>query len=114
MGEHSYNDFWWTNLAVSKDGNEALMFDYNLMGRGYAYSDVRNVTVSLSPEAARAFLAQYGPIDPLEQAGDNVVSLIITLILDSRRPQFPAWAAESRNALEELEQKITHLIRLSR
>lgn len=82
----TYNDFWWTNLAVSKDGKEALMFDYNLMGRGYAYADVRNVTTALSPDAARAFLAEYGPIDPAEKRMDDVVSPIVTLVLASRRP----------------------------
>src|SRR5699024_9062000 len=43
----TYNDFYFTNLTVAKDLSSAMMFDYNLLGRGYAYADVRNVTVSL-------------------------------------------------------------------
>lgn len=107
----TYNDFYWTNLAVSKDAKEALMFDYDLMGRGYAYSDVRNVTVSLSPEAADAFLKAYGPTDPLESAVDEIVSVIVTLILAARREQFPAWAEPSRQALRtELPEQIRKLM----
>ena len=106
----TYNDFWWTNLAVAKDGREALMFDYNLMGRGYAYADVRNVTVSLNPEAARAFLAEYGPIDPMERAVDDVVAPIVALIQASRRPAFPEWAEDSRRALDGLCGKIEALL----
>ena len=105
----TYNDFYWTNLAVSKDGREALMFDYNLMGRGYAYADIRNVTVSLSAEAAAAFLAEYGPTDPLERAVDDILSPIITLILASRRDTFPSWAKDSLQALDDLPDRIDTL-----
>ena len=35
----TYNDFYYTNLAVLKDGTSAIMFDYNLLGKGYAYAD---------------------------------------------------------------------------
>lgn len=106
----TYNDFYWTNLAVSKDGKEAMMFDYNLLGRGYAYGDVRNVTVSLSPKAAEAFRRAYGPINPTEAA---VVSVIVTLILASRREIFPAWAEPSRRTLKkELPGRINNVIKL--
>lgn len=107
----TYNDFYWTNLAVSKDGSEALMFDYNLMGKGYAYADVRNVTVSLSPVAAAAFRAEYGPTDPLERAIDDILSPIITLILAARRGAFPSWAQASLKALDELQNRIETLLR---
>lgn len=108
----TYNDFYWTNLAVSKDGSEAMMFDYNLMGKGYAYSDIRNVTVSLSPDAAQAFLTEYGPVDPLEKAADEVVSHITTLILASKRQTFPGWAEPSRAALHDIPTRIEKLIQL--
>jgi len=39
----TYNDFYWSNFIVRKDRQAALMFDYNLLGRGYRYSDMRNV-----------------------------------------------------------------------
>ena len=32
----TYNDFYYTNLAVARDGSSALMFDYGLLGKGYA------------------------------------------------------------------------------
>ena len=44
----TYNDFYYTNMVVAKDNSSALMFDYNLLGKGYAYTDVRNVISSLS------------------------------------------------------------------
>lgn len=109
----AYNDFYWTNLAVSKDHTEALMFDYNLMGKCYAYSDVHNVTVSMSPEAAAAFLAEYGPTDPLEQALHEVLSPITTLILASRRNIFPDWAKESLHELPDIPNRIQILLKLS-
>lgn len=106
----TYNDFYWTNLAVSRNGREALMFDYNLMGKGYAYADIRNVTVSLSPAAAAAFLAEYGPADPLERSLDDILSPIITLILASRRETFPSWAKDSLKALDDLPNRIDALL----
>ena len=33
----TYNDFYYTNMVVAKDKSSALMFDYNLLGKGYAY-----------------------------------------------------------------------------
>lgn len=107
----TYHDFYWTNLAVSGDGEEALMFDYNMMGQGYAYADVRNVTVSMDRKAAQAFLSAYGPTDPEEQAVDDVVSVIVTLVLAARRTPFPSWAEESRRILRtELPERIERLL----
>ncbi len=56
----TYNDFYWTNLIVSKTDKSAFMFDYNMLGKGTAYGDIRNVTSSLSDEAAEAFIREYG------------------------------------------------------
>jgi len=54
----NYNDFHWTNLAISRqedDQLEAITFDYHLLGVGMRYSDCRNVVGSLSGDAVRAF-----------------------------------------------------------
>lgn len=88
----TYNDFYFTNMVVTKDKSSALMFDYNLLGKGYAYSDVRNVLSSLSEEAGKAFLDEYGAFDPEEKALDDVVSVVVTLYLACRRDEFPWWA----------------------
>lgn len=56
----TYNDFYWTNLVVARDQSSAMMLDFNLLGKGYAYGDIRNVLSSLSAEAANAFLREYG------------------------------------------------------
>lgn len=88
----TYNDFYYTNMVVAKDKSSALMFDYNLLGKGYAYTDVRNVLSSLSEEAGKAFLDEYGDFDPVEKALDDVVSVVVTLYLACLRDEFPWWA----------------------
>ena len=88
----TYNDFYYTNMVVAKDKSAALMFDYNLLGKGYAYTDVRNVLSSLSEKAGKAFLDEYGDFDPVEKALDDVVSVVVTLYLACLRDEFPWWA----------------------
>ncbi len=90
----TYNDFYYTNMAVAKDKSSALMYDYNLLGKGYAYTDVRNVLSSLSEEAGKAFLDEYGAFDRVEKALDDVVSVVVTLYLACQRDEFPWWAKE--------------------
>jgi len=97
----AYSDFYWTNLAVAHDGASALMFDYNMAGRGHAYSDVRNVTSSLSERAAQAFREAYGAVNPEEQAADKVAAVLCALWTASRRKTFPKWAENSLNALQD-------------
>jgi len=91
-----YNDFYWTNLAVAEDKSYALMFDYNLLGKGYVYGDIRNVLSSLSAEAGRAFCEAYGEIDGTQSALDAVVSPLFTLHQAYRRDTFPSWAERAR------------------
>lgn len=109
----TYNDFYYTNLVVARDHSAALMFDYNLLGKGYAYADLRNVTSSLSEEAGKAFLEEYGEFDPNEAVLDAVVSAVVTLYLACKREQFPSWA---QNLLEELDttfaEKLERLIHM--
>lgn len=103
----TYNDFYYTNLVVARDKSSAFMFDYNLLGRGYALSDVRNVTYSLSDEAAKAFTAEYGPTDPMEHLIDDVISPVITLHMAYQREDFPAWGNEALETVKNtLEAKI--------
>jgi len=106
----TYNDFYYTNLVVARDKSAAFMFDYNLLGRGYVLSDVRNVTYSLSDEAAQVFMKEYGPVDPMEQLVDDVVAPVVTLVMACRREIFPEWAQESLKTAEtELTGRIERL-----
>ena len=91
----TYNDFYWTNLVVAKDKKSALMLDFNLLGKGYAYADVRNVVSSLAGEARRAFLDEYGEggLSAAERRADAVLSPLVTLYFACRREEFPTWAA---------------------
>lgn len=97
----TYNDFYWDNLIVSKDKTEAFMFDYNLMGMGMAYGDVRNVISSMGKEAAKAFCDAYG-VNGLdeEKLADDFLAHMVTLCIASQREVFPAWAGESLEMLK--------------
>ncbi|WMM25486.1 hypothetical protein RBU61_02150 [Tissierella sp. MB52-C2] len=91
----TYNDFYWTNLVVSKDKKEAFMFDYNMLGVGFRYSDIRNVCSSLSDEAGNIFLKEYEGINQDEKKIDEVVSILVSLVQACERDIFPKWAQEA-------------------
>jgi len=98
----TYNDFYWTNLVVSGDYTSAMMLDFNLLGKGYAFADIRNVISSLNADANEAFLSEYGTngIGENERLADAVLSPLTTLFLACEREAFPRWANAS---LEELK-----------
>ena len=89
----TYNDFYWTNFVVRKDKQAAMMFDYNLLGKGYRYSDTRNVCWFMSDEARKAYVDTYNCLyikkygidrteeDLMEKQIDDVVSCLFTLIV---------------------------------
>ena len=98
----TYNDFHWTNLALSRNGRRirAVVFDYHLLGLGMRYSDCRNVTSSLGPDAADAFRSEYGETDPGEKVLDELVAPLCALVEAFRRPGFPSWAVASLELAE--------------
>lgn len=96
----TYNDFNYTNLIVAHHKSSAFMFDYNLLGKGYAYSDIRNVCSSLGERAKEAFLSGYGSFDVSEIAVDDVASVITTLYLACKRSEFPQWANSTLEILQ--------------
>lgn len=111
----TYNDFYYTNMVVAKDKTSALMFDYNLLGKGYAYADLRNVVSSLSVDAGKAFLEEYGEFDPAEKVLDDVVSVITTLYMACHREKFPWWAQELLDGIETtFIEKIDNLRQIQR
>lgn len=97
----TYNDFYYTNFIVvkepksSSDKSSAFMFDYNLLGKGYVYADIRNVTYSLGESAKAAFLQEYDNFDKDEILIDNVASALTALHFACNKNVFPSWAAES-------------------
>lgn len=96
----NYNDFYYTNFIVSKDKRSAFMFDYNLLGVGYRYNDIRNVCSALNEDMKHIFLEEYGKFNPKEKITDNWMSPLICLVYASQRDTFPNWATES---LEQLK-----------
>ena len=96
----NYNDFYYTNLVVAKDKSKALMFDYNLFGKGPAYSDINNVCWSLSEEAKIAFLSEYGEIDEREKIIEEAAMVLVSLFFACKREECPDWGTE---LLEELK-----------
>ncbi|PHS33901.1 MAG: hypothetical protein COA82_07885 [Alkaliphilus sp.] len=110
----TYNDFYWTNLIVSKNITKAMMFDYNLLGRGYRYSDIRNVCSSLSTTAQRVFLDEYGSFDETEKIIDDGISILVTLIFAFQKEKFPEWGKSSLEITKngELFNRINRIINL--
>jgi len=96
----TYNDFFYGNLALARDKSAALVFDYDLLGKGYIYGDIRNVCCSLGEKAKVTFLAAYGPFDESEIAIDNIVSVLVTLAAACQKKNPPAWA---QGALRDLK-----------
>ena len=106
----TYNDFYWVNFVVRKDKTAAMMFDYNLLGKGYRFSDFRNVCSSLSDAAEQAFRAEYERLylvkhghsrvadaEKMEQAIDEVLSPLFSLMVAYfDREHFPDWAEEDK------------------
>jgi hypothetical protein len=114
----NYNDFYWTNLALSHgkgEQMEAIIFDYHLLGLGMRYSDCRNVTGSLSGAAVPAFWDTYGDFDPCEQVLDRPLAALYGLVAASRLPKFPHWAKESRDGVinGDLERDLIEAIELA-
>ena len=107
----TYNDFYYTNMAVTRDRSAACMFDYNLLGKGFASSDLSNVTSSLSKEAGEAFLRAYDrPVDPAERALNDVMRVLVGLIFACRRERFPDWGNECLAELQNgFDEKIVRL-----
>lgn len=107
----TYNDFYYTNLIVAKDKTSAFMFDYNLLGKGYVYSDIRNVCYSLGEYAKKAFLEAYGEFDKSEIIVDDVASVLVTLYHACKRKNFPSWANSVLNELKtDYENKVQTLL----
>lgn len=106
----TYNDFHWTNFIVRRDKRAALMFDYNQLGRGYRYSDFRNLR-SLSDAAYRALTDEYERLH-LEKHGtgraqaereeaeiDAIAAPLFALMAAYRLKRFPDWAEEEKRAV---------------
>ncbi len=91
----TYNDFHWSNLALTRDEAgplQAVMFDFHLLGIGVAYSDYRNVLSCLRGPAADAFKRTYGPVDEREALLDGPLSILVALKEAVTRPHLPRWA----------------------
>ncbi len=89
----TYNDFYYTNMAVSKEFG-AFMFDYNLLGKGYVASDIKNVTVQLGEEAKKSFLKSYGKYDEKEILIHEIAGNLVALCFACQREIFPKWGYE--------------------
>jgi hypothetical protein len=113
----NYNDFYWTNLALSREERppEAIIFDYHLLGLGLRYSDCRNVTVALEGSAVSAFWEIYGSVDPREVLLDRPLATLFNLHEAACLPEFPRWAEESRQRVlnGELERDLAAAIEVA-
>ena len=94
-----YNDFYYTNMAVCRDGSDALMFDYNLLGKGCYVNDLLNVTYWFSKENTELFLREYGGADAELMRLARRITPVISLVSALQRGIFPAWAEEAKREL---------------
>lgn len=115
----TYNDFYYTNMAVSK-AHGAFMFDYNLLGKGYVVADIKNVTCQLSEDAKEAFLKGYGLFNNganydylKEELMHEVAGNLVALCFACQREVFPDWGYEEVEAVKNgvLKENIEKLIR---
>lgn len=92
----NYNDFYFGNLAVSKGRApvEAIVFDYDSMVTGPAYTDYRNVSLALEGAARDGFQEAYGPTDEREAILDGPLSVIHGAVCASERETLPQWGRE--------------------
>ena len=75
-----HNDCGYNNSVISKDSNNAFMFDYNYMVKGLAYFDVYNFCANLNEEMKEYFLDEYGYVNPSEQKIHKTLDIILRLI----------------------------------
>lgn len=99
----TYNDFYYTNFIVSNDETEVIMFDYNLLGKGFVYSDIRNVFSSLNEPAKDIFLKAYKEYNVIEKYIDDVLSPLLGLHMAFSKEKFPKWAEEDLGKIENGE-----------
>ena len=105
----TYNDFYYTNLVVKKDASEAMMFDYNLLGKGNPTSDIRNVTYWFTEENKRLFFSVYGEVDDRLLLLDRICDPVVSLYYAMSRDVFHDWAKEAVDKLEEIPKLIAEL-----
>ena len=106
----TYNDFYYTNMAVAKDASEALMFDYDMLGKGCAVTDIGNVTYWFSEENKRVFLSEYGGIDEMLVLLDRICAPAVSLAMAVERSEVPSWVNGELAALENVPELIDRLI----
>jgi len=104
----TYNDFYYVNMAVMRDGPAALMFDYNFLGWGYRAMDLLNVQSSLSPITGASFRDAYGEVDAKEELACRFLCPLTSIAMAIERPSLPAWFEEEWQKLTsgELEKTI--------
>jgi Phosphotransferase enzyme family. len=105
----TYNDFYYTNMVVRKDHSAAMMFDYNLLGKGNCVNDIRNVTYWFSEENKQEFFSVYGKPDEELMLLDRITSPVVTLCSAMNRDIFPEWAEEAVGELAGIPKLIAEL-----
>jgi len=96
----TYNDFHYSNIAISRDMSSVIIFDYNFLGRGCISSDIYNVLWQLkNNELKRIFLNEYGEINQSERAIIDIVNPIIGLFIAHQKIKFPCWGNQLLDTL---------------
>jgi len=99
----TYNDFWWDNLAVSKNYTSVIPFDYNCVYRKYAYADIRHILSVLPEDAGAAFLEAYGAYDAKEKAFEDLYWSATGIIAALNMDELPSWGGRFVDMLDSGE-----------
>lgn len=89
-----YNDFSIENMVVGE--KIVFMYDYNFLGKGYAYSDIQNVLTMLGKEQKQIFLKFYDSnFSEFEKFAYSILQPLASLCIAIKRNEFPQWATRS-------------------
>jgi len=91
----NYNDFSYVNVIVARDFKDAYLFDYNFMGEGLAYFDIRNVLSGIPSHLHPIFLNEYGEYNKIEETIDAILQHLVSINIAFQRASFPQWAEKS-------------------
>jgi len=99
----NYNDFYWGNAALSggEDDVQVVVFDYDGMVLGPAYTDFRNVSNSLAGDGRASFQDAYGPCDPREAILDKPLAVIYAISHAAEHAVPPRWAEDCLAAVKK-------------
>ena len=86
-----YRDFFFGNFIVSRDLQDAFVYDFDVSGTGIAGTDLAHVETYFLGEALQAFKDAYGSIDEIELGIGRLFLDLFKLIYALDEDPVPPW-----------------------